>query len=291
LTPTGPLQVGFKTSQWGVSWATLLATWELADELPILDSGWLFDHFTAIRDRVPTAEGVHEAMVTAAALAARTRRLRFGHTVLGATHRHPALVASMGATIDHVAGPGRFVLGLGAGWLEHDHERFGWELPPVAERIERLQASVRIIRGMWREPDGITLEAGPYRVDRARTLPPPVTPGGPPIWLGAQGPKGLDLIARAADGWNANLPVEAFPDRLDLLRRRCEAAGRDPDEIEVSAQVMGLDRPAAELVDEATRYVRGGARHVIFIIRASDGPDGLLAFIDEVVTPLRERVG
>jgi alkanesulfonate monooxygenase SsuD/methylene tetrahydromethanopterin reductase-like flavin-dependent oxidoreductase (luciferase family) len=285
------LQIGFKTSQWGVTWDVLLATWEVADATPAFDSGWLFDHFTGVRDGAASADGSLEAMVVASALAAKTRRLRFGHTVLGNTHRHPALVASMASTLDHVAGPGRFVLGLGAGWLEEDHRRFGWELPAMGERLDRLDASVRIIKGMWQEDRGITLDAGGYQVRDARTDPRPVTPGGPPIWLGTQGPRGLGIIARSADGWNANLPIDAFPERLATLHRLCEAAHRDPGEIEVSAQVMGIGRTWPDIRDAASRLVSAGARHIIIVMRASDGPDGLAELAREVVAPLRDRFG
>jgi alkanesulfonate monooxygenase SsuD/methylene tetrahydromethanopterin reductase-like flavin-dependent oxidoreductase (luciferase family) len=285
------LRIGFKTSQWGVSWEVLLATWELADSMPAFDSGWLFDHFTGVRRGAASSDGALEAMVVASALATRTRRLRFGHTVLGNTHRHPALVASMASTIDHVAGPDRFVLGLGAGWLEEDHRRFGWDLPPIGERLDRLDAAVRIIKGMWQDPHGITLDEAGYHVADARTAPPPATPGGPPIWLGTQGPRGLGIVARSADGWNANLPVEQVPDRLADLWRRCEAVGRDPAAIEVSAQVMCIDRGWPEIRDHAARLVTAGIRHVIFLFPAADGPAGLTRLADEVVAPLRDRFG
>jgi alkanesulfonate monooxygenase SsuD/methylene tetrahydromethanopterin reductase-like flavin-dependent oxidoreductase (luciferase family) len=285
------VQIGFKASQWGVSWSTLLETWELADSMPIFDSGWLFDHFTGVRQGAASDDGAFEGMVLASALATRTRRLRFGHTVLGNTHRHPALVAAMGATIDHVAGPGRFVLGLGAGWLEEDHRMFGWDLPAMGERLDRLDAAVRIIKGMWLEPAGMSLDAAGYHVRGARIVPPPLTPDGPPIWLGAQGPRGLGIIARAADGWNANLPADVFPERLAELWRLCEAAQRDPAAIEVSAQVMCLDKTLVEVRDVATRYIADGARHIIFVIRASDGPAGLVRLAKEVATPLRDRFG
>jgi alkanesulfonate monooxygenase SsuD/methylene tetrahydromethanopterin reductase-like flavin-dependent oxidoreductase (luciferase family) len=289
--PARSLQLGFKASQWGVTWPVLLATWELADANPEIDSGWLFDHFSGVRNRSATDDGALEAMATAAALAARTRRLRLGHIVLGNTHRHPALVAASAAVIDHVAGAGRFVLGLGTGWLEDDHHRFGWPLPPMGERMAMLEASVRIIKGMWQEPDGITLRSGPYDVRGARTNPRPATPGGPPIWLGTQGPRGLGIIARHADGWNANAPPETFRARHDELLRICDDVGRDPSEIEVSAQVMCIDRPTDAVLDDAATLIDNGATHIVFVIRASDGPGALAHLARDVLSPLRDRYG
>jgi alkanesulfonate monooxygenase SsuD/methylene tetrahydromethanopterin reductase-like flavin-dependent oxidoreductase (luciferase family) len=272
-----------------VDWPTLLATWELADSMPELDSAWLFDHFIAVKDRVAAPEGAHEALATAAALAACTRRLRFGHLVLGNTYRHPALVARMVTTIDHVAGSGRFVLGLGAGWLESEHRMFGWPYPSLGERVGLLEASVRVIKEMWRHPAGATITAGPYALERARTDPPPVTPGGPPVWLGVQGPRGLGIVARHADGWNASGTVEQYVERRDELLRVCEAAGRDPAEIEISAQVICFGRPAEAILAIAEALVRNGVGHIVFVILASDGPGGLRRLRNEVLVPLRDR--
>lgn len=291
MSNDGRLKIGFKASQWDVDWPTLLATWELGDSMAEFDSGWLFDHFSAVRDRRATTDGVHEGFTVSAALASRTRRLRFGHLVLGNTHRHPALVARMATTIDHVAGPERFVLGLGTGWLETDHRMFGWPLPSLSERMTMLESAVRVIKAMWRDPDGANLSAPPYALDGARTIPPPLTPGGPPVWLGVQGPRGLRLVAEHADGWNANGTLDEFRARREVLLRHCESVGRDFGEIEVSAQVMCIGRTYQEVVEESVRLEHHGATHLIFVILASDGPQGLRRLSREVVGPLRDRLG
>ena len=247
------VRFGFKTSQWGVDWPTLLATWELADSLPSLDSGWLFDHFSGIADRAPTPDGSHEGWTVASAVATRTRRLRFGHLVLGNTHRHPALLARMAATIDHVAGPDRFILGLGTGWLASEHEMFGWSLPPLSDRMTMLESSVQVIKGMWAAPTGFSFEGAPYALRHARCEPAPLTAGGPPIWLGTQGlRRGLRIVARHADGWNANGDFASYLEKRDALLRHCDEVGRDPAAIEISAQLLD-DRSNAELVEEANR--------------------------------------
>ena len=143
------MKIGFKTSQTNVDWPTLAATWELADERPILDSGWLFDHFVALGEG---GGGSHEAFTMLAALAARTTRLQLGHLVLSNTYRHPALTAKSAATVDHIA-PGRFVLGLGAGWHEGEHGG-----RPAAARRARLSG--------FRLPDALSVR---LRATRPRT--------------------------------------------------------------------------------------------------------------------------
>lgn len=286
---SGHVRMGFKASQWGVDWQTLLAIWELGDSLPEFDSGWLFDHFSAVRDREATDDGVHEAMTSAAALAARTRRLQFGHIVLGNTHRHPALLARMAATVDHIAGADRFVLGLGTGWLQADHDMYGWPLPSMAVRADMLESAVRVVKSMWADPRGASLTAPPYELRGAETIPPPVTEGGPPVWLGVQGPRGLDLVARLADGWNANGTVSEYRERRDILLRACERHNRDVGEIEVSAQVMCIGRESREIVAVAEALIRDGVHHLIFVILAADGTDGLRRLSRDIVAPLRDR--
>jgi alkanesulfonate monooxygenase SsuD/methylene tetrahydromethanopterin reductase-like flavin-dependent oxidoreductase (luciferase family) len=282
------VRIGFKTSQVNVDWPTLLATWELGDTLTVFDSGWIFDHFVALGEG---GGGSHEAFVIASALASRTHRLQFGHLVLSNTYRHPALVAKMGATLDHVA-PGRFVLGLGAGWHEGEHAMYGLELPPIGERITMMESAVRVIRALWRQPGGVSLEAPPYRLTDAVCDPPPVTPGGPPIWLGTQGMRrGLRVVAELADGWNQTGDPSTFVAKRDTLLRHCEAVGRNPDEIEISAQGFLRDGDYDTLLDTARFFAREGAHHVVLLMPAEEGPDGLTRLAERVAIPLREQFG
>ena len=279
------MKIGFKTSQTNVDWPTLLATWELADEMPVFDSGWIFDHFVALGEG---GGGSHEAFVTLAALAARTKRLQLGHLVLGNTYRHPALTAKSGATMDHVSG-GRFVLGLGAGWHEEEHAMYGMTLPPIGERITMLESATRLIKELWRSPSGVTLDAPPYSFRDAVCNPPPLTPGGPPIWLGSQGlQRGLRITAELADGWNQTGDPGSFVEKRDALLRHCEALGRDPAEIEISAQAFVRDGYEGAL-EVAGDYLREGAHHVILVMPAEQGPEGLKRLAHEVAEPLREQ--
>jgi alkanesulfonate monooxygenase SsuD/methylene tetrahydromethanopterin reductase-like flavin-dependent oxidoreductase (luciferase family) len=278
------MRIGFKTSQSNVDWPTLKATWELGDSLSVFDSGWIFDHFVALGG----GGGSHEAFALIGALAAVTNRLQLGHLVLGNTYRHPALVAKSGATIDHVSN-GRFVLGIGAGWHEAEHEMFGMRLPPIGERITMLDSAVRLIKALWESPSGVSLDAPPYRLVDAVCDPPPLTPGGPPIWLGGQGSRGLRIAAERADGWNQTGEPSTFVEKRDILLRHCEAVGRDPAEIEISAQAFLRDGDYAALLEIAAGLAEAGAQHLILIVPAADGPEGLQKLADQVASPLRDR--
>jgi alkanesulfonate monooxygenase SsuD/methylene tetrahydromethanopterin reductase-like flavin-dependent oxidoreductase (luciferase family) len=281
------MKIGFKTSQTNVDWPTLRATWEAGDQIVVFDSAWIFDHFVALG---AGGGGSHEAFVTIAALAACTNRLQLGHLVLGNTYRHPALVANSGASMDHIS-DGRFVLGLGAGWHEEEHAMYGMTLPPIGQRITMLDSATRVIQALWRSPKGVSLEAPPYRLVNAVCDPPPLTPGGPPIWLGTQGMRrGLRIVAELADGWNHTGEPATFVEKRDALLRHCETVGRNSAEIEISAQAF-LNEGHARLLEVATQFAQGGAHHVILVMPASDGPDGLAKLAREVAEPLRERFG
>jgi alkanesulfonate monooxygenase SsuD/methylene tetrahydromethanopterin reductase-like flavin-dependent oxidoreductase (luciferase family) len=284
------MKIGFKTSQTDVDWPTLLATWELGDQLEVFDSAWIFDHFLSLS--VPNGPS-HEALTALSALAARTRRLQVGHLVLSNTYRHPAVLAKAGATLDHISG-GRFVLGLGAGWHEQEHAMYGLPMPPIGRRISELRSAVQVIRALWSSPDGVSLDAPPYRLTDAYCRPAPLTPNGPPIWLGTQGPRGLRIAAELADGWNNTGSLPAFNAKRDELLRACDVVGRDPSTLEISAQarLTGDDDAALGALRQwGTAYAEAGVDHLVLIMPAAFGPGGLQRLADEVAAPLRDRFG
>lgn len=282
------MKIGFKTSQTNVDWPTLRAVWEVGDELTVFDSGWVFDHFVALdRDGGSCEEG----WTVLTALAARTKRLQLGHLVLGNTYRHPALLARMGSTLDHVAN-GRFILGLGAGWHEAEHEMYGWDFPPIGERITMVESALKVIKGLWESPRGVSVDAPPYRLTNATCNPPPLTKGGPPIWLGLQGKqRGLRITAQYADGWNHTGAYAEFEPKRDALLRHCERLGRDPGEIEMSAQIFLQQDDFATQLQAAADFRASGAEHIILVMPAREGPATLERLAHEVAEPLRERFG
>jgi alkanesulfonate monooxygenase SsuD/methylene tetrahydromethanopterin reductase-like flavin-dependent oxidoreductase (luciferase family) len=279
------IKIGFKTIQKGVDWATLLDTWTLADELVVFESGWLNDHFLSWRDGL----GSHEAWTIASALAARTSRLQFGHLVLSNTYRHAPLLAKMSTTLDEVSN-GRFVLGLGAGWQVDEHEMFGWPLPPLGERISMLEDATLIAKGIWASSDGFTYESPFYRVVGAKCMPSPLTPGGPPIWIGTHGKvRGLRIVAQYADGWTTTEDdgVAAFAERRDALLNHCDSFDRDHASVEISVRVTWKKGTSAAVLATAEEFVKAGATHIIFGLPAASGSDGLRLLAREVAEPFR----
>jgi alkanesulfonate monooxygenase SsuD/methylene tetrahydromethanopterin reductase-like flavin-dependent oxidoreductase (luciferase family) len=292
----GPL--GFRISATGTSgldWQRLDATWALAGEQPVFSAGWLSDHLSDVsRERGGAA---YEAFTTAAALAHRVPGKWIGVAVAANTFRHPALLAKEATMLDIVTA-GRFILGLGAGWHAGEHEAFGIELPEPKERFDRYESALRVLTALFsdeaRQSPGVSLDDPIYTLDRATNEPPPATPTGPPIWLGGQRRRGMQLIARYASGWplpgNRAGDVGYFREKRDEIRRALEAAGRDPDDFTFAAQVdCGADATARRAaLNVAGEMQRAGADHVILGIPGTAAPDALVPMATEVARPLFE---
>src|SRR5207344_1287876 len=106
------------------------------------DHAWLVDHLTPTAG--PPDRPMHEAWTLLAGIAASTTRIRLGVLVTSNTFRHPSILAKQAVTVDHVS-RGRLILGLGAGWHADEHRRYGIELPPPAERVDRLEEAIQIL--------------------------------------------------------------------------------------------------------------------------------------------------
>lgn len=292
------MRVGFRTSPQNVTWAALEDAWGEGGRYDVFDSAWMNDHLGLYnQDRGGSS---FEPLTALAALAHHVPGKLIGQTVLSATFRHPAILARSALTLDHVTG-GRYILGIGAGWHVWEHEAFGIELAPIRERLDRLEAQVRIIRALFgeaaRSEPGVTLDAPPYRLAGATQEPAPVRPGGPAIWLGGQGPRGLRMAARIADGWNyaSNLDgtLAGFVERRDIILRECEAIGRDPAELELSVQVIipPDGEPRREATNAAIAYGRAGAAHILLTTLGREGAAGIRRLATEVAAPIRAALG
>lgn len=290
--------IGFKSSPQDVDWSTLDETWAAAGELAVLESAWMNDHLShPASDRGGES---WEPLTLVAALAHRVPGKWIGLAVLSNTFRHPAVLAKQATALDIITG-GRFILGLGAGWHAGEHEAFGIPLPPIGERMARLEFAVRVIRALG-SPDagaspGVTLDDPFYPLVEAVNLPRPLTPGGPPIWLGGQRPRGFRIAARLADGWvlpaGADEGLAEFSERRSAILRELEAIDRDPVTFSFAGQ-LPTGRSAADrgvALETARRFVAAGADQVILGMPARLGPDGLTAVAREVAEPLRAEIG
>ena len=290
--------IGFKTSPQGVDWPVLDETWAAAGELPAFEAGWLNDHLTD--PLVDLGGSSLEPLAVAAALAHHVPGRWIGVAVLSNTFRQPAVLAKQATALDLITG-GRFILGLGAGWHEGEHDAFGIPLLPIGERISRLESAVTVIRALGSveaaTPPGVSLDDRWYPLREALNLPPPTTPGGPPIWLGGQRPRGLRMAAALADGWVLpsawNEGVDEFSDRRGAILREMDALGRDASRFDFGGQLPAGETAAerALALETARRFIAAGATHIILGMPARLGPTGLAAVSREVAEPLRAELG
>jgi len=210
----------------GADLATIVRTADQAG----FDSISVMDHFFQIRSIGPPDREMLEGYATLAFIAAHTSRTKLMTMVTGVTYRHPGILAKTVTTLDIVSG-GRAWLGIGAAWNEQEHRGLGVPFPPLAERFERLEETIQICLRMWSD-DEAPFQGRHYRLERPLNSPQSLSRPHPPILIGGGGErKTLRLVARYADACNLFMSPQ-IPHKLDVLKRHCQAEGRDYGTIE-----------------------------------------------------------
>jgi len=291
--PDRPLSFGIKTSQMGVTYEEILKVWQEADQTPVFEHAWLWDHMVPLRGDIKGA--ALEAWTLLAALAAQTSRLRLGVIVTSNRLRSPTLLAKMAATVDHIA-EGRLVLGIGAGGSRvavenpavREFEAYGVPLVAPGEAAADLAQSCDIMRRMWTEDEPFDFDGPSLRLRGAVCEPKPVQKPHPPILIGGQGDRVLRIVAEHADVWNyPGMPSPQFLERNQVLEEHCAAIGRDSREIERSMQT--IVRCADPGAPDATRallleMIDAGVTHIV--LAAILGGRPLRWVVDEIIEPV-----
>jgi probable F420-dependent oxidoreductase len=239
------------------------------------DSIWLYDHLLYRPEGEPTV-GIWECWTILSALAEATQRVEIGTLVLCSSFRNPAILAKMAHTLDEVSG-GRFILGIGAGWNKPEYDAFGI---PFDHRVDRFEEALQIIRPLLK--DGyVDFEGAYYQARDCEITPHGPRKGGPPLLIGSFGPRMLALTAEYADQWNTAYldEPESLQEPLSKIRAACDAAGRDPETLEITAAVAlafpDLAQPPAFMesfltgtVEEIAEAIEGyeamGVSHLMF---------------------------
>jgi alkanesulfonate monooxygenase SsuD/methylene tetrahydromethanopterin reductase-like flavin-dependent oxidoreductase (luciferase family) len=247
------------------TFGALRDVWQAADELGFR-AAFTFDHLVPLNpgQRPGTPGGVPdgpqlEGWTALAALAAGTRRLEVGTLVTGVTYRHPAVLAKMAVTLDHVTN-GRAILGIGAAWHEAEHWMYGIDYPTVGERMGRLDEALTMFRML--SSQHVSDFTGRYYALRAASFDPkPLRPGGIPVLIGGSGDRLKRIAARHATMFNSfAAPWEWTAVNADLDAKLVDAA-RVPGDLErtafVFAELSGSTAAADELVAHFRR-TRGG---------------------------------
>jgi F420-dependent oxidoreductase-like protein len=223
--------------QMGASYDDQLAVAREAEALGF-DAFFRSDHYLAFEG--PGLPGPTDAWVTLAGLARETSRIRLGTMVTAATFRLPGPLAIAAAQVDVMSG-GRVEVGIGAGWFDGEHTAYGIPFPDLGERFDRLEEQLAVVTGLWETPVGsrFSFDGSHYQLTDSPALPKPAQQPRPPVIIGGYGPKRTPrLAARYADEFNVPFgPVAQFGELTAPVVAACEAAGRDPATLTLSAAV------------------------------------------------------
>jgi F420-dependent oxidoreductase-like protein len=273
---------GIKTAPMHTTYEGILRVWKEADQNPAFEHAWLFDHFAPIRGSLDGP--CLEAWTLLSALASETDRIRIGVMVTGNTHRNPAILANMAATVDIIS-QGRLDFGIGAGWNEYEHDSYDIPLYKPGERIRRLDESCQMIKLLFTQH--LTDFNGQYyTLKKARCEPKPVQKPYPPFVLGGKGEKlMLRVVAKHADIWNAvGVTPEEYQHKVEVFHEHCAAVGRDPATIQHSIQQRVNYDSMEQTAENLQRYINAGATHLIFGL-SYPYPDGIIDRLAEEVIP------
>jgi alkanesulfonate monooxygenase SsuD/methylene tetrahydromethanopterin reductase-like flavin-dependent oxidoreductase (luciferase family) len=291
---------GIKTTPAGVGYGEIRRVWLEADGIPEIEHAWLYDH---LLPRVDPRAGrlgagdpsgtVHEGWTLLTALAAQTRRLRFGLLVTNNRIRLPAVLAKMAATVD-VISDGRLDFGIGVGGLPDpavvapEYDAYGIPNAPWSDAVASFAEACTLIRRMWTE-DTFDFDGSYYRLKGARCNPKPVQRPHPPVLIGGTGKATLRIVAEHADIWNAIGPprnaVEQLSERSAVLDEQCEAVGRDPALIVRSVQLPISYEDPASTRETLGQLVGAGFSHVV-INPPAPYPNEVARWVaDELIIP------
>ncbi|MBI2761846.1 MAG: TIGR03560 family F420-dependent LLM class oxidoreductase [Chloroflexi bacterium] len=232
----GQIRFGIHAGPQHTTYAEYTNLWKQAEAMGY-DWVSVFDHFVPINS---DPEGpCFEGPTLLAAMAAQTSRIRCGILVVGNTYRHPAVLANIAATIDHVSA-GRLELGIGAGWWEMEHQEYHIPYHTTGRRIRMLGEAAKMLRLLWTEHRA-NFDGRYYHLTDALNEPKPLQ-SPLPLWVGGMGEQlTLRVVAESADGWNTFLmPADRYQRKLDVLAEHCRAVGRDPRDIRKSLVVQAL---------------------------------------------------
>jgi probable F420-dependent oxidoreductase len=239
------------------------------------DSIWVYDHLLFRHANQQATRGVWECWTLMSALAEATGRVQVGALVLCMPFRNPALLAKMAITLDEVSG-GRLIVGLGAGWHKPEFDAFGYPFDHRVDRFEEaLKISVPLLRG-----ETVQFQGSYHAAEQCQIVPAGPRPNGPPVLIGASGPRMLRLTARYADMWNTCWygTVDRVAKARSEMEAACREEGRDPATLEMTVGVLvaypvpGKELPPADralsgspeaIAAQLRRYEQAGISQVI----------------------------
>ena len=254
------------------------------------DSIWVMDHFFQIRSVGRAEEPMLEGMTALGFMAAHSSRARIGLMVGGVHYRDAPLWVKATTTLDVLSG-GRAWLGIGAAWNQQESIGLGFPFPPLGERFEMLEDTLRYAHDMWSGERGTEAAFEGRHVGAMHLLnsPQSISRPRPPIMIGGGGEqKTLRLVAQYADACNLTVGPPDVEHKIDVLRRHCDDVGRDIGDIRITilsrSPALGSDLDA--FAEEMAVMAKLGVDTVI-VVPPGDRP---AAWIDEVAGPTAARL-
>lgn len=274
-------------NNWGIADPQqVLALGPLAEELGY-DSVWVMDHLFNtgyIRERLEDKPYYHP-LATLSYLAATTKRVRLGTSVLVLPYHNPVELAKYTATLDHTSG-GRVTLGVGVGGMGEEFEALGI---PMARRGALTNECIAIMKELWTSPNP-SYHSRRWSFDNVLFSPKPLQQPHIPLWIGGSSPGALKRAATLGDGWHpSGVSPEEFALGRQEVRRLAAEAGRDPDslawsvrvEVEIgggpsSARASGRSRVPGEDGDQImgaiAAYQSAGVEHLVLALNSGEVP-------------------
>ncbi len=260
--------------QEGMTYADTLAMTRAGEDAGF-HASLLAEHYypsSGIMDRMSA-----DAWVFLGGLARDTQRIRLGSLVSPVTFRHPSVLAKMAATLDHMTG-GRAELGVGAGWLESEHEAYGFPFGAPAERVDVMEEQLQIIKGLWTQ-DPFSFNGAHYQLQKCHFTPEPLQRPHLPILIGGR-PTSVRLVRLAAEHAQEFVIALATPPQCrevrDRLDRACDKVGRDPATLSLAVFagvcVAATDEEVSRRRDHLLEGARPHMRNTDTWIMGTPGP-------------------
>ncbi len=275
---------------------------------PYIDSVWVDDHLMPWATWQPNDTPYLECLTTIAYFAAAYPSLQFGASVLCQSYRNPGVLAKMAANLQLLTG-GRFIFGIGAGWMEEEYRAYNIDFPPAPVRLAQLEEAIQVVKRLWTDAPA-SFAGTHYRVENAYCEPRPHPI--PPLLIGGGGEqRTLRIVAEYADWWNfPGGTFENYAHKLDVLRRHCAAVGRDYDSIvktwsaeavavaetEAEARRIAVASPynsasivgtPAQVAAQLKPFLDLGVEHLIVRLLDFPATAGIELFLREVLPRLR----
>ena len=261
------------------------------------DSIWVMDHFFQIRSLGPEDDPMLEGWTTLGFMAAHSTRARLGLMVGGVHYRQPGLWIKTATTLDVLSG-GRAWFGIGAAWNESESRALGFPFPPLGDRFEMLEDTLRMAHGMFEGEHGTRGALDGRHLHAGRLINSPQSLSRPrvPIMIGGGGElKTLRMVAQYGDATNVFGDGPRIAHKYRVLHEHCDRLGRDYDEIErttmqdidLQMEAGGRGSPPARIVERFGELADAGAQHIIVTVGGLSDPARLERIGRDVIPHLR----